>query len=103
MAEKRIDDVSKVLDIGTFNEIVSQKEIKPRICPIHNESVSQRPENVPDVSDISLQKNQHPVLTPLFSIAFSGCCPEAIDSEIEFIDLTLKEHRKNIIPKIIGL
>lgn len=70
-------------DIRRFHELSENIKGKPRICSEHH---------FPIVYDYEYTGNSDGM--PYSSVILNGCCNKAIEKEIEFINLKLKENQQ---------
>ncbi len=81
IVQKRITDSSEIVEIGRFNELMNNFKSEPRFCSNHNFPV-----------EYKYESTGNPFGAP-FDVILNGCCEEAIEKEIQFIQSKLKENR----------
>jgi len=79
MAIRRIEDVGELALLSKFNGMTKKTE-DARLCPVHRAEVQLNYEQTPDTG---LGMSAPPIAV------FRGCCEEAINRELQFINKTL--------------
>jgi hypothetical protein len=78
MAERHIKNHRDIVSIGEFNRLSSSSPLELRLCTIHKK----------DVKRNAVLHGQSPQAfggNPPFEYVFEGCCDEAINKELAFI------------------
>jgi len=88
MFTRHIKNHTAIVLIGEFNRLSNSNSLESRLCPKHKEAVTR--------NHVLLGRSPQMLSgAPPFEYVFEGCCDEAIDNELNFIQNFMANNSDN--------